>query len=118
MSYEQNKERLSSPSRRDGYISYVSTRDNEVQKRPYCRSIAKEHDLAHHAYLRLPPLRRRGVKKCKTPPPSVSTPGAPTTSNGKTSASAQNLSATTTATAKKTTTTTATAIRNRLQPQL
>jgi len=32
MSYEQNKERLSSATRRDGYFSYVSTRDSEVQK--------------------------------------------------------------------------------------
>jgi len=67
MSYEQNKERLISASRRDGYFSYVSTRDSEVRNRPYCRSIAKEHDLAHHAYLRLPLLRRRGVNIAKPP---------------------------------------------------
>jgi len=95
MSSEQNKERLSCATRRDGYFSYVSTRDSEVQE-------AKEHNLDHHAYLRLGyPTPTAWSQQCKTPPPSVSTHGAPTTCNGKTSASALNLSARTTATAKK-----------------
>jgi len=110
MSYEQNKERLSSASRRDGYFSYVSTRDSEVQN---TTQLSVDSQRARSCSPCLPtatPTPTARSQQCKTPPPSVSTPKAPTTCNGKTSASALNMSATTTATAKKPKTTTATAI--------
>jgi len=45
----------------------------KCKKQPYCRSIAKERDLAHHAYLRLPLLRQRGVNKTLKFSPSTVT---------------------------------------------
>jgi len=99
MSYEQNKEQLSSASRRDGYFSYVSSRDSEVQKTT--QNDSQRARSCSPCLLTATPTPTAWSQQCKTPPSSVLTPGAPTRCNGKTSASALNLSATTTATAKK-----------------
>jgi len=90
MSYEQNKERLSSASRRDGYFSYVSTRDSEVQKTTLLSVDSQRARSCSQCLLTATPSPTAWSQQCKTPPPSVSTTGAPTTCNGKTSASALN----------------------------
>jgi len=99
MTYEQNRERLSSASRRDGYFSYVSTRDSEVQKTILLSVDSQRARSCSPSLLTATPTPTAWTQQCKTHPPSVSTPGAPTTCNGKTSASALIMSATTTATA-------------------
>jgi len=90
MSSKQNKERLSSASRRDGYFSYVWARDSEVQK----TTLLSGDSQRARSCSPCSPTPTAWSQQCKTPPPSVSTPGAPTTCNVKTSASALNLSAT------------------------
>jgi len=120
LSYEQNKEQLSSASRRDGYFSYVSTHVSEVQETTLLSVDSQRARSCLPCLLTATPTPTAWIQQCKTPPPSVSTPGAPTTCNGKTSASALNLSATTTATAKKKQQQPQLRLllRNRLQPQL
>jgi len=67
MSCKQNKMRLSSASRRDGYFSYVLTRDSEVQETTLLSVDSQRAQSCSPYLLTATPTPKAWSQQCKTP---------------------------------------------------